>query len=346
MPPRRSRTALAAALAALLGLTVLSPAVAVPAPASPQLSAAPSERTKPDRKVLVISVDGLTPRALHILGRERAPGLHRLLRQGARTRNARTALERTSTLPNHVGMVTGRRVWAGADGHGVWWNNHRRGSTVQQAAGEGVGSIFSRAQRWGFSAALFSGKAKLSIMERSWPRGVDRYVRDANQARLTRATRRDLVKRRRAVTFLHMLAPDRAGHRHGYLSTGYLDAVQRTDRHIRLLLRAIDNHPRMKRRWVVVLTSDHGGARGATSHNDKTRFDNYRVPFVVWGARLPRGDLYELSTGYADPGRDRPWYRKPRQPIRNLDVANLTTRLLGIGRVPGSMQRPGARLLD
>ena len=64
--------------------------------------------------------------------------------------------------------------------------------------------------------------------------------------------------------------------------------------------------------------------------------DNYRIPFLVWGAGVARGDLYDLNAGYRDPGTKRPSYAARRQPVRNGDVANLATGLLGLKPVPGS----------
>src|SRR5918998_4993950 len=62
--------------------------------------------------VLAISIDGLNPAALRRLGRTGTPHIHELMRTGASTLNARTEHELTLTLPNHTGMVTGRRVAA------------------------------------------------------------------------------------------------------------------------------------------------------------------------------------------------------------------------------------------
>ena len=44
------------------------------------------------------------------LGAAGAPTFHRLLDEGAGTLNARTEYEQTVTLPNHTGMMTGRRI--------------------------------------------------------------------------------------------------------------------------------------------------------------------------------------------------------------------------------------------
>jgi len=69
-----------------------------------QVASAPRAVTS----VVVVSIDALNPAAIRRLGRRGTPTLHRLVRRGASTMNARTERERTETLPNHTGMVTGR----------------------------------------------------------------------------------------------------------------------------------------------------------------------------------------------------------------------------------------------
>jgi predicted AlkP superfamily pyrophosphatase or phosphodiesterase len=296
-----------------------------------------------DRQVLAISVDGLNVSALRQLRPRRAPHLHRLFRQGARTRNARAQVEKTVTLPNHTSMLTGRRIDASHGGHGVDWNSDRSGTTVQKAAGEKVASIFNVVHRAGGSTALFATESKFSIFRRSWPRAIDRttIVQDGDVA-VTRKVRRDLVRHDRAFTFLHLGGLDEAGHEHGWLGRAYLRAAVRVDRLIGRLLRTIRRH-RSLGDVRIVLTADHGGVPGSTHHDDADRLANYRVPFVVWGPGVDRGDLYAMSPRYDDPGRSRPGFRGA-QPVRNGDLANLSADLLGLRAVPGSRWGADQRL--
>lgn len=290
-----------------------------------------------DRQVLAISVDGLNVRALSRLGRARLPHLFRLLRQGASTRNARTQVEMTVTLPNHTSMLTGRRIDAAEGGHGVDWNYDRRRATVQEAAGGPVGSIYTKVHAAGGSTALFATESKFSIFQRSWPLSVNRstIVQDGDRA-VTRALKRDLLRRNRAFTLLHLGAADEAGHAHGWMSPGYLDAVRSVDANIGILLDTIRAHPRRLGDVVIVLTADHGGKPHMRVHDDATCRCNYQVPFLVWGPGVTRGNLYDLNPTYTDPGTARVLFDGP-QPIRNGDLANLSAHLLGLGPVDGSL---------
>lgn len=321
------------AVRVVLAVVGLAVAALLVAPAEREPAPAPEA---PEHHVLAISVDGLNVAAIRQLGPEGTPTLHRLLDEGAGTLDARTEYEQTVTLPNHTGMVTGRRIAAKRGGHGVTWNEDRPGTTVQRAAGHPVASIFSVVHRAGGDTALYSTKEKFEIFERSWPRAVDTTTIDERHRRLVAAVRADLLDGAATFTFLHVSLPDQAGHDHGGMSEQYADAVRRTDRQLARVLDAVSDGPDGTDGITVVLTSDHGFADGQTSHSARTDPANFTVPFLVWGAGVEPADLYELNPGRRAPGDRRPSYAAGRQPVRNGDLANLAATLLGLEPVPGS----------
>lgn len=299
-------------------------------------------------QVLAISVDGLRADAIARLGVDRAPNLLWLYRQGVRTPNARTAVEATRTLPNHTSMLTGRRIDTGMGGHGVTFNSDD-GSTVHQAAGEYVASAFDRVHDRGWRTALYTSKRKFRFFNRSWNSThgapdrtgvdngrdkIDRYFYRDHQGLLTDAVLADLRNGAPPFTLLHYAAPDRDGHRYGWMSPQYLDAVARTDAQIGRVLRLIRSRDALSDHLAVILTSDHGGA--GYSHTDPTDFRTFRIPFIVWGPGVLRGvDIYQLNDDYPVPGRTQPPYGGP-QPVRNGMLANLALDLLDLRRVPGA----------
>jgi hypothetical protein len=337
------------AIALGLAALVLGSTAAVSSAASDEAGSRP-ERAKdfttpgPVDSVLAISIDGLNPTALRKLGRDGTPALHQLMKQGASTLNARTEYEQTVTLPNHTGMVTGRRIDAATGGHGVTWNDDRMvPSTVQAAAGSPVTSVFNVIHEAGGSTALFAGKTKFSLWQRSWPDAIDRTDILASNGALADDVIADLRDQSRAFRFLHLSLPDLVGHARGFMSPAYLKAVQRTDRVVGRVLRAAKDVPLLRGHLAVVLTADHGG-RGP-GHEDATKLYDYKVPFMVRGPGVDRGSsLYALNPDYAEPGRSRPTYVADRQPVRNGDVANLSLDLLGLPAVPGSEHDAGQDL--
>ncbi|MDP3894511.1 alkaline phosphatase family protein, partial [Nocardioides sp.] len=146
---------------------VLGAAALVPTPSGP--STARAADPSPSGHVVVVSVDGLNPQALKRLGPARTPTFHRLMRQGAFTLNARTVYEATLTLPNHASMLSGRRVLARKGGHGLT-RNVDVGGTVHGTAGEYVASVFDVVHDHGGSTALYAGKDKFLLFERTWNR--------------------------------------------------------------------------------------------------------------------------------------------------------------------------------
>ena len=295
--------------------------------------------------VVAVSIDGLNPTAIRQLGADRTPTLHRLIAEGASTLNARTEHEQTNTLPNHTGMVTSRRIDADTGGHGVVWNDERLDpSTVQEAAGHPVASVFSVVDTHERDTALFASKEKFSLFKRSWPAGIDKYVMRENNRRLVRLVRADIADKARSFRFVHLSAPDVVGHAHGFMGADYLDAVAATDHRLGRIIAAVEAKGSLADHTVVIVTADHGG-RGV-SHRNATKLFNYRVPFIVWGATVAAGkDLYDLNPDYANPGRDRTTYADAKQPVRNGDVANLATDLLGLKALPGS-EHDAAQDLD
>lgn len=284
--------------------------------------------------VVAISIDGLNPRAITRLGTSRTPALHRLMRTGASTLNARTERELTDTLPNHTGMVTGRRIAAAQGGHGVTWNDDRlRPPTVQAAAGEPVASVFNVVHDAGGGTAFFASKTKFSLWERSWPDAIDSDVIVEANRRLVNKFVTDLTSQTRSFRFLHLSAPDVTGHASGFMSPAYLDAVAATDSLVGKVMATIASSPSLAGHTAVILTADHGG-RGA-SHRDPTRPANYVIPFMVWGPGVAAGaDLYAINPAYTNPQRERTTYAAT--PVRNGDVANLSLDLLELPGVADS----------
>lgn len=284
--------------------------------------------------VLAISLDGLNTSAITTLGPSGTPHLHRLIDEGMTTLNARTAVEKTVTLPNHAGMLTGRRVAADVGGHGVTINGESD-TTVHELAGHHVASVFTVTDAAGLESALFASKDKFEIFDRSWPAELGRFTYLEDNGSLVDAVEASLAGDPYDFTFVHLSGPDAAGHEHGFMSAPYLAAVRTADGLVGELLAAVEDDPGLEGRVAVVLTADHGGATGEDDHDGRSSLENYRIPFLVWGAGVGAGDLYERNTDFREPGSELVNYLGP-QPVRNANLANLSLDLLGLGPVPGS----------
>ncbi|HEY5787816.1 MAG TPA: alkaline phosphatase family protein [Microlunatus sp.] len=323
-----------------------SPGSASPGSASQGSAGPPSESIS---HVVAISIDGLNPRAITELGPSGAPAFHRLMREGAFTLDARTEREQTRTLPNHTGMLTGRRIDASRGGHGVTYNTDiGRRRTVHTSAGEYISSVFDVVHDHGGRTALFATKSKFALYQRTWNTNggrdrvgvddgrakIDRFVVDTDDARLVATTTTYLRNGPGEFVFLHIALPDEIGHADGFMSDKYLAGVRSTDELVGTVLDAIAGQPALQRDTVVLVTADHGG--DGASHSDQTKIANYQIPFFAWGPGVPAGrDLYAMNDTRRSPGTARTTYDGP-QPIRNGDLGNLATDVLGLPDIPGS----------
>lgn len=358
---RRKRRRLGAMLVCAVLTAVGAAAAAAEAPhnetgdtAGPADVAAPAVT-----HVVAISVDALNPDAIRQLGRERVPNFYRMIDEGAGTLNARTIRTSCSTLPNHVSMVTGREKedFLGYHGHHVRLNNYQT-NTIHDIAGERVASVLSVVHDAGGRTAFYSPKPKFELFDRSWNQAngardrvgpdngrdkIDVFVR-APEATLVADLRQRLRDNPPAFSFLHLAQPDHVGHAtHDFMGPEYLDAVEEVDGMLGRVFRRITNDPGLARHTTVLLVGDHGGL--GDKHTPIHDPDNYTVPFLTWGAGVASGaDLYDLNGDRQDPGTLRPDYDGV-QPVRNAEIGNLATDLLGMPPI-GRSQMNNTQTLD
>lgn len=345
------RGSLAAAAVAGVGVSTRGAAAAPSAAAS---ASAAELAPGPIQHVVAIVVDGLTSSVIAKMPAANIPGLTRMRRFGATTLNARTLIEKTSTLPNHASMLTGR--WAaGLGGHGVVYGNDERENTIHDAAGEYVPSVFDVVHDGGLRTALYASKSKFEFFNRSWngdygapdDDGRDKLdiydygepdeITDRLVSSLTGSTPP-------AFAMMCLEQTDEAGHIVGFETAAYRSAVRQADAQIMRVLQAVAGDAVLRGNTVVVVVSDHGGYD--KGHVDPTKLRNFKVPFLIWGAGVARGaDLYALNAGgRRDPGTSQPPYDAAVAPIRVAEVANLTTNLLGLPVVPTSRIGSGPAL--
>lgn len=336
-----ARRAGAALLLAAVACARQAPAPSPPPPESPSAAQAPYAH------VMLLCVDGLRPEPL---AEARARGLAAFVRllEGAHTLNARTDPEWTITLPNHVGMVTGRVV---EGPHGHHWRYNDVPPPGLRLRTE-VASAFDVVAAAGGRCALFASKEKFVLMPRSW-NGVDAgsargplhayawLPEGADAVRAALDFWRESEGAERTFVMVHLRECDRAGHDFGWdlaPDSAYAHAVATVDRALAEVLAWLEARPERARRTALVLTTDHGGGTPFKNHHGEGHAaTNFTIPFLVWGGDgVPRGDLYALAgAARTAPGAAEPGARGPA-PVRNLDAANLVTALLGLGPVPGS----------
>jgi hypothetical protein len=280
------------------------------------------------------------------------PNFYRLRAEGAFTDNARTDVDYRITLPNHMAQLTGRPV-TGDGGHN-WTDNSKPAphETLHARKGAYVPSVFDVVHDYGLRTGAYTSKSKFVLLDRSYDEThgapdatgaddgrdkIDAFVYDKDTRDLVDRFVTDLAEDPPAYAFLHLRDPDTAGHRWGWNLSGwhpYMRAVRKVDDLLGEILATVESSPHLAENTVVILTADHGGS-GHGHGGDEA--EHYTVPFYVWGAGIPAGDLYALNADCRrEPGTAQLGFDAPVQPIRNGGVANLALELLGLDPVPGS----------
>lgn len=224
-------------------------------------------------RVLVVSVDGLAPRAIT---RARMPHLCALSRSGASCHTARTVVP-PITVPAHASMIHGVDPAA----HGLVDNTRLRprgGSRSFLAAARSAGRTTASVLCW------------LPLDDLVEPDATDHRVTvdggydPLDDDRSVAATLRLLASERPDVVLTYLVACDLAGHAHGWDSDEYLAAVARTDELLGELVAAAQG-------MAIVVTTDHGGVGRAHREpvpDTMTTFVVVRstriAPLTVWRA--------------------------------------------------------------
>lgn len=113
------------------------------------------------------------------------------------------------------------------------------------------------------------------------------------------------------AVFVYLGDVDIVGHDHGFHPSvcEYLREIEDSDRQVGLLTTAIRNRPNYDNEdWLIILTSDHGGAIDGRHHGGTP--EKRTIPFIVSGPSAIRGELFP-------------------QP-RNVDVARTVLTHMGV----------------
>jgi predicted AlkP superfamily pyrophosphatase or phosphodiesterase len=261
--------------------------------------------------VIVVSIDGLRPDAISEFG---APTLKRLIAEGSYTLSARTILP-SKTLPSHTSMLTGEPP----ERHGVLWNT----AFSDQPGTLEIPTVFSIAREAGYRTAAFFSKAKFSHLQKPGsldysqaPGGwfgrwsADKTIRDVEKY---------LASERPNLLFVHLPDPDVAGHRNGWMSASYGEAVLRADAAVARLLTAA-NASFGEGAYTLIVTADHGGQD--KDHGSDHELDVH-IPWIAWGQVVHPGVL-------------------PPDSVDTIDTASTALYLLGVDRPTVWVSKPVA----
>lgn len=223
-------------------------------------------------RTLLILVDGMRPDAL-----ANVPAAQRIIARSKSTMNAQTVMP-SVTLPCHVSLF-----------HSV--DPTRHGTTTNTYAPQvrpinGLCEVLGMAKQ---SSAFFYSWHQLRDLARPgclayayFYKGGE-YGYDKANDRLTGEAIAFLNENHICFSFLYLGYTDAAGHGHGWMSEGYMEAMENSWKNIERIVNALPED------YTVIITADHGGhdrTHGSSCPEDMT------IPLIILGAAADKvGDL-------------------------------------------------------
>ncbi|MFQ5882732.1 MAG: alkaline phosphatase family protein [Candidatus Methylomirabilales bacterium] len=227
------------------------------------------------RRVVVVSIDGARPDGLL---QAKTPTITRLWKRGAYSFRAQTIFPST-TLPSHTSMLTGLTP----DRHGMWKNSWEPGQPTVA-----VETVFSLAASHGLKTAMVVAKGKLAFLTRPGSPHLVKVI-SAPAPKVAAWAARYLASEQPELLFVHFADADWTGHRHGWMTPAYLEALELADQGVEILLRALEQTG-LVHETLFILTADHGGhgrIHGTARPEDMT------IPWIAFGPGAREG--YEIQ---------------------------------------------------
>jgi phosphopentomutase len=189
--------------------------------------------------------------------------------------------------------------------HGITWNDYDASKGTCR-----VPTIFAVAHAAGLQTVMVVGKDKFKQLD--IPGSIDRALVYGPNDELISTSAVVQMSAGFDFMFVHLPETDLAGHRSGWMSPAYIEAVAGADRAVGWMLSNLTANT------TVILTADHGGhdkTHGSNAASDLT------IPWMVVGPRIPAGKAIQ--------GR-----------VSTMDTAATVAHVLGLTLSPTATGRP------
>ena len=204
---------------------------------------------------LIITIDGLRPDAI---SEANAPNLIGLIKEGSYTPSAKT-VDPPKTLPSHTSLVTGLIPKRHLTIINEW---------IEEMGHTEFETIFTLAKKEGFSTAMFVGKDKLNFI--AVPKSIDKLeVVEYNPSAVKEISESFvsyMKDTKPEITLIHFPEPDIPGHKKGWMSEEYLNAIKRVDTELGKIVTTL-KQAGIYENTLLIITADHGG-KGKTHKGD------------------------------------------------------------------------------
>jgi len=262
--------------------------------------------------VVLFVVDGLRPDGLR---EANTPFIDSLIDNGAYTFNARTVMP-SVTLPCIASMFLG----TDPQHHGIVTNTWRPPS-------QSIPSIIDLIHLAGMTASSFYNWEPLRDLSKPGSLNAAFFLDNCKDPKgdleIARLAADYLFNSPTSFAFIYLGYTDAAGHKYGWMSEGYIEAVENADTAIKRIVEAI-NRSEASGNIVFIVTSDHGG-------HEKTHgtdmLEDLTIPWIISGS----GIQSNIKLG---------------EPISIIDTAPTIAALLGIEQPEGWTGRVISRVFS
>ena len=220
--------------------------------------------------VLLCVLDGLRPDAIAATS---TPTIDALLARGRWTLSARTVMP-SVTLPCHMSLF-----------HSVDPGRHGIVTNLWTPQVRPVPGLFDIAHAAGIRTGAYYNWEELRDLWRPGALDVGYFWRDcrslAGDRRVAAEAARSIPADGVELAFVYFGYPDECAHRHGWMSSQYLEAVSNADACLGEVLASLEEG------WTVIVTADHGGherSHGSDLPEDMT------IPLVIASLRGTVGE--------------------------------------------------------
>lgn len=251
------------------------------------------------RPLVFCIIDGLRPEAITALA---TPTLWDLIRQGRYTLAAQSVVP-SITLPCHMSIF-----------HSCTPQKHSIVTNTWEPPSAPTPGLFEVVHEAGLRTAAYYNWEELRDLWRPGALDLGFFWRDnksaEGDARVAHMAAKTLKSDAIDLAFVYMGHTDSAGHRSGWLSEDYMQAVAQADRCVQTLREAMGPES------IFIVAADHGGhdhGHGTDAPEDLC------VPLILAGEGIPGGELDDASL---------------------LDIAPTVVKLLGLPQPKEWIGRP------
>ena len=256
----------------------------------------------PSRRVILVVVDGCRADRF---AEARTPFLDRLAAEGLVCEDMRTVYP-ARTVTAFTSMLTGAPPRA----HGMRSNFVPRLGAKCESIFDALAARGERGRLVGIAHLVDAfGEGRVRTVTAVTP---NEEIDEALAARAREVLRTEDP----ALLVLQTLSVDQTGHARGSYYSEYLERIEETDRLLEAFLGWCGDEGYLEGATVVV-TADHGQGRGIGGHGHYAEPER-RVPFLAWGAGVPRGARAEGERSLLDVAPTLAWLLGAQPPERSV----------------------------